>query len=452
MSSIHGTIGVNADDRPRDSGLERWSDGLILVIAGTVLFSPYLPHFGPFEGRIRFDNIALPLFTGLVVLERAMQGVVRITREVKLYVIFLGWLVITSLAAELLNYSWYSKPSITNLLAHLDAYVRPLMVLFIASHVSASRNTLTRLIRFILISAIPLCGLGILQLLPDTRAIAGAFVETFYYGDRTVVFTHFSRVKSVFGQYGTFGMYALLCVGLGFSQFLGLRLFKRWFVLLVILTVAFMGGVASASKVFVGGMAIFLLLVGMSKANWSRIIQPKNLGVLLSMLVTTGVMLIWYVPELTADIFFRFLQIDRVYETYVQARLNLDHPEQGKFVRSGIINSIKYSPIIVFGVLAVSGTTDSFWLGLTVMGGAVGVSIYLYFIFDLLRRLGKCGNHAIGAERQVARILMYLTVAFAAAAFGFHTFIQDRSGDLYWLLIGLVLNIDHNVRTNGDRS
>ena len=39
----------------------------------------------------------------------------------------------------------------------------------------------------------------------------------------------------------------------------------------------------------------------------------------------------------------------------------------------------------------------------------------------------------------VAKVMLILTVVFLAISVGFHTFIQDRAGDAYWLVIGLLL-------------
>jgi len=74
------------------------------------------------------------------------------------------------------------------------------------------------------------------------------------------------------------------------------------------------------------------------------------------------------------------------------------------------------------------------------MSGVVGGALYLAAIGAATWRLYVVSRTNLDADlAALARVMVILSLVFLAAAVGFHTFIQDRAGDAYWMVTGLLI-------------
>ena len=112
----------------------------------------------------------------------------------------------------------------------------------------------------------------------------------------------------------------------------------------------------------------------------------------------------------------------------------------GKIFRTGATDIATEYPATGLGLNVVNRTTDSMALGIFIMGGAIGSFLYLGALAAMGIGLLRIAKHAADPESAgMAKMLLTLTVIFLVMSIGFHTFIQDRAGDAYWLLAGLMV-------------
>ena len=115
-------------------------------------------------------------------------------------------------------------------------------------------------------------------------------------------------------------------------------------------------------------------------------------------------------------------------------------PDTGKVFRNGAVDIAQDYPITGLGMSVVNRTTDSMLLGIVIMSGVVGFTLYSIAIGLVLWRLWQISVSDQDRElKALARTLTLLTIVFVVISVAFHTLIQDRAGDAYWLLVGLVI-------------
>ncbi len=137
-------------------------------------------------------------------------------------------------------------------------------------------------------------------------------------------------------------------------------------------------------------------------------------------------------PNAVYDRFFH-----RFYIVYLASRFDTT---DGKIFRTGATDIATEYPATGLGLNVVNRTTDSMALGIFIMGGAIGSFLYLGALAAMGIGLLRIAKHAADPESAgMAKMLLTLTVIFLVMSIGFHTFIQDRAGDAYWLLAGLMV-------------
>ena len=94
----------------------------------------------------------------------------------------------------------------------------------------------------------------------------------------------------------------------------------------------------------------------------------------------------------------------------------------------------------VFGVGYVSNVNsgDSMLVHLLVRGGVVGCLYFLIFIILLVRRVGLVGEVIRGDTKWICEAWMVTASIFLIGGIGLPTFIQDRTGDIFWWLGALL--------------
>ena len=136
-----------------------------------------------------------------------------------------------------------------------------------------------------------------------------------------------------------------------------------------------------------------------------------------------------------SSLYDRYLR--RFYTVYLASRFDTT---DGKVFRTGATDIAADYPLTGLGLNVVNRTTDSMALGIFIMGGLVGSLLYLATLLVLTLNLLRIVRRRDDLESAaIATVLLILTGAFLVMSIGFHTLIQDRAGDAYWLIVGLVL-------------
>ncbi|MFN2383274.1 MAG: hypothetical protein ABR559_03310 [Gemmatimonadota bacterium] len=442
----------------RFSPLGEWaalsSDGrLVLAIALIVLLDPYLPQFGPLAGRVRADSFLLPLVALWMLVRDAMSGRLTLIRPLALYVAFIAWLLAVTVATLGYPPKGFSPAPLVAIVAGTENYLRPLFLLLIATKSRTTREDLVVLTRVMVVLAIPLCAIAFLQLYPPTASQTNDIIYRLFsnerQGERTAqLFANViggGRVQSIFGQPGTFGQFCIFIVGLHLAQWLGrLRLISRE-LYLTSFALALLGGVFSGSKVFFGGIIMLGVFLPLMTPLVRRVATPKSVLLLLLFVLGLGVVGKLMLEDHAIRRVTSSFSVAKAWETYSAGRFNTIEPGgrfkrlDPKVIRSGALDVIRAYPATGLGLKVVNRTVDSFWIGLLAMTGVVGTILYGVFLLAVLARLYvRSGRGGDPVAAPLARQLIFLTLIFAAAALGFHTFIQDRAGDIYWIFVGVL--------------
>ena len=160
-------------------------------------------------------------------------------------------------------------------------------------------------------------------------------------------------------------------------------------------------------------------------------------------LVLAAGMIMWLVVEAfyptQAEMFLGRLPLNKegYYGRYVAPRFG---PGSGKVYRTGAVDIVLDYPLTGLGLNVVGRTTDSLLLGVLAMSGGVGGVLYLGAMCAVVSRLYIVSRANPDPDlASLARVMAIVSVVFLVTAIGFHTLIQDRAGDAYWLIAGLLL-------------
>ena len=441
------------DEVARTTSRERLSpDGRLLVaLLALVLLGPYLPLLDQFGSlgtsagsKIRLDNIAVPVVAVYFLIREIVSGRLIANPTLVFYAAFLACLMLTT------AYYWPGLPGEyvgsetrgIGLLKGFDAYSRPLAVLIIGVYSRTSLYDLKILVRLILGVALLLGAIAMAQLYAPISLDVNQFLFNHYDnnpGRHFWTVLNQDRVAALMPQLSTLGMYMVLALGLLVAQMMGGRAIRSPWIFSAVVVGTFLGGVMSGSKVFVAGVVFLGIAALLRLGQVRRGSGPK-------IVVTLGVLAVGWIIA---------LQLFTSSTDRVVARLNFDGQVQaiqsefiaprfsagdGKVFRTGAVDVARDYPVTGLGLFVIARTTDSLVLGIFIMSGMIGSAFYLAMLGTLTNRLIIMGRRGIHPEiASVARALLVLTVIFLIAAVAFHTFIQDRAGDAYWLLIGMMI-------------
>lgn len=477
------------------------TDGkMLFALLALILLGPYLPILSLVEvigidvadgfTEARLDNLALPL-VGLFVAIRAL-----VTRRVHLpihliwYIAFLAWIALMTVVW------WSNMPSEyagenargIGLLKSVDAYGRPATILLIAANVRITRQDFKLLVQLVLGVGLLLGIISAAQLLDTTSEFTNKFLFNHYDNNPGPHFwkvLNQGRVAALMPQLSTLGMYAVLGLALLAAQVMGSRSVSSIWLYAILSGGVFLAGMLSGSKVFVGGTGMLAVGLVLFIRSIQRDSLPKIVAGLAAILIVWGIgfevfpqsaravaglavprppTAVVSVPDVLdpvaepgaepggdssgesdgsglfdevkpAAVYDRFFE--RFYIAYLASRFD---STKGKVFRTGATDIAGDYPITGLGLNVVNRTTDSMALGIFIMGGTIGSVLYLGTLAALavgLLRIAKRKDDPDSAA--MARVLLILTIAFLVMSVGFHTFIQDRAGDAYWLFVGLLL-------------
>ena len=454
MSTQAGVSTIEFAARP-DTGDRRVSlspDGKLLVLLLAVtLLGPYLPLFrwlGLSEWttrEVRADHLLLPALAAYIGLRAVVSGRWRVPLPLALYAVFCAWLVVTTLFwMGRVPAAYGGNPGAMTLVKGADAYLRPMLMLFIAANVRVSRHDLMVIVRLVFIVGIILALVAAAQLIPFTAEHMNPFLASRY--DNAGSEEYFwavmkgGRVAALMPQLSTLGMYMVLVLGLLGAQLLRARLVEPRFALsLAVGAAALVGGILSGSKVFFAGLALAAAL-GVFSWPWARRWRWTFRA---AGLVLAAGMIMWVVVEAfyptQAEMFLGRLPVSKegYYGRYVAPRFE---PGSGKVYRTGAVDIALDYPLTGLGLNVVGRTTDSLLLGVLAMSGGVGGVLYLGAMCAVVARLYVVSRTNRDPDlASLARVMAIISVVFLVTAIGFHTLIQDRAGDAYWLIAGLLL-------------
>jgi hypothetical protein len=434
-------------DREKYRGVPATLDvKVVLLLVTIILMGPYLPPFGPLEGRIRIDHLLVPALTVLLFFRALLVGRFIFPPYFFLHSVFIAWLLVITISNPIHPSNSLKPSSFTSIIAGIDAYSRPLFFLFIAHNIHFDRDDLFSLLRLVLILGFCVHIIGILQLSSFSASYINPIIFSWYDNGRSGKLLLYllmgGRSMSVFAQVGTFAMYSLICLSLVISQWLGARIVKSSFFLWTAFSLSFVGGFVSGSKVFTGGIIILFLLVLFFTRFFRRIMRPSVLFPLFLLSLFLILLLSFFLPHQFEVFLKKILNFSEFYDNYLASRFGDagDH-SKGKIFRTGAIALFKDNPLTGVGFNGVAYTTDSLWVGLLGMGGIIGLLIYFSFLFSISNKLYIIAKkHSDLTVSLVARMMLFLGIIFFFVSLGFHAFIQDRSGDIYWLIVGLLVS------------
>jgi len=426
-------------------------DGKILLLLFVIiLFGPYLPHFDPLPGRVRLDHLLLPGLGILIFSRSVVKGEIHVSSYIMVYVALLLWFLSITVVITIYPSIKYVSPTIS-VIAALDSYLRPLIILFIVANMRVGKTELVAVVRLILLASLPLFIIGILQLVPATKSTINEILVTLYNNDRATGgsgYKHFydvlggGRAMSIFWQVSTFGMFAILCLGLLIAQFIGVRIIKSRAITYLIFLFTIIGGVISGSKVFTGGIIILAILTVISTRVRRHLIRPKNIILAIVTIILFSLLLSYVFPRAYYLFTARFEPTSLI-SRYGSGRFwASDIPGLApKVVRTGAVDIFKNNPVAGLGLTVANRTTDSFLFGILIMGGAIGGFLFLLFMGIICRKLLSIARrHPDKTVASLSLVMLFLTIVFFVAALAFHSFIQDRVGDAYWLIVGLLFS------------
>ncbi|MDP6824429.1 MAG: hypothetical protein QF554_14170 [Dehalococcoidia bacterium] len=425
---------------------------MLFALLAVILLGPYLPILGIIrlvgfeisEGHenARLDNVAVPLVAFYVMARAMVHQRLRIPVHIVWYLVFLAWLAVVTAIWWLNMPSQYAGSTArgVGLLRSIDAYVRPALILLITANVRVNRRDFLFLVRLILAVTVVIVGVAVAQLLSVTKDAVNPFLADYYDNSANPRFfwnvINQGRVASLMPLLSTLGMYMVLAVGLIGAQFFGAAIFRKWGLLVLLLGITLIGGMLSGSKVFAVGVGMlivmsFLFINSMPKVAVSRLLAT-----------VFAITLVWIAsavvfPEQSDRLVGRVLPAEGNFvDQYFASRFD---PDTGKVFRTGAVDIAQDYPITGLGMNVVNRTTDSMLLGIFIMSGGVGFAMYLLIIGTVstgLYRMSRGGDRDLAA---ISRMLLLLTLVYFIIAIGFHTLIQDRAGDAYWILVGLLL-------------
>jgi len=427
------------------------SDGKVLLLLFVIiLFGPYLPHFNPLPGRVRLDHLLLPGLGILIFLRSVVKEEIQVSSYFMVYVALLLWFLSITVVITIFPSTKYISPS-TSVIAALDSYLRPLLILFIVANMRVGKTELVAVVRLVLLASLPLFIIGILQLVPATKSTVNELLVTLYDNGRATGGSghkHFynvlsgGRAMSIFWQVSTFGMFATLCLGLLIAQFIGARIIKSRTVTYLILLLTIIGGVISGSKVFTGGIIIMAISAVISTQVRRHLMRPRNIILAIVTIILFSLMLAQFFPRAYNLFTVRFEPTSFISRYGAGRFWASDIPGLApKVVRTGAVDIFKSYPVAGLGLTVANRTTDSFLFGILIMGGVIGGFIFILFMGIICSKmLSIARRHPDKTVASLSLAMLFLTIVFFAAAVGFHTFIQDRVGDTYWLLVGLLFS------------
>ena len=477
---------VGSNDRLSKDG--RLLVGLLLL----VLVGPYLPLLDVLklveidvgEGRsdARLDNIAVPLVAGFLVLRSLLNNRLIVNPTLLFHAAFLVWLAVITvfylpgLPGEYAG----SETRGVGLLRGIDAYYRPIFVLIIGLYARTTPHDLKILVQIILaIGAL----MGIVAAMQLTDATKGPTNDVLYnFFDNNSNTHHFwgvvdkGRAAAFMPQLSTLGMYTVLSFGLLAAQVMGGRAISSPLVYGLIVAGVTTAGIMSGSKVFFAGVVvlgfglIFFIGTVRRESLWKFLAAGLALVLLLPVLFT-------FYPDQSAravsrvsipsdtwtdgssagsrgsdsvtgddrNEFILFRLFGHINDKYVWPKYNsylatrFDE-NSGKLYRTGAVDVASDYPVTGLGLSVVNRTTDSMSLGIVIMSGAIGSVLYLAMALALVLRLLHVTRNVDDPDvAAIARVMVILTLVFLAGSVAFHTLIQDRAGDAYWLLAGMLI-------------
>ena len=114
------------------------------------------------------------------------------------------------------------------------------------------------------------------------------------------------------------------------------------------------------------------------------------------------------------------------------------------------VDVLKKWPIIGVGYVSNVSSGDSMFLHCMIRGGIVGSIFFLIFLILVIRQVILRGKGDDSETKALREAWVFVAVIFLVGGVGFPTFIQDRTGDVFWLT-GALLCFSRSDTSQGEK-
>ena len=410
--------------------------GLMLYLIGALLF-PYL-HIGGLA--IRFELIyALWLLILLLFSRLAKRYPFRVPQTAIVYALFLAIVAFSTLIAFLEE----RGGKVFSSLVIFYGLMRPLLVLLLFYNARLDVKFVRKTLWVFVILSVPLNLFSIAQFL-GIDAVE-RITEMFYispsvrapFDNLMAMFGRLARPMSVFESPVYNANYALMVilVCLAMLQHTRSTQFSRKSLYITgILSV--IAGILTLSSTFLVGLVVLVGIV-----SWSYLRFPRRLFQMVRnavVVITVAVLVFSFSPYLQdlarGGLAYQIKRITtfQIFETRYASK-------QGIF--TGTYRTILENPILGRGVLKEEGAFvgDSVYIATTYMGGLIGLGIYLFLLFLILKRSNE--RRSLPGNVGMLNLLVFqMTILLLATGVGSPSFHIRRLSEWYWALVGMSLN------------
>lgn len=419
---------------------------LIFYLIGALVF-PSL-WFG--EVALRFELIYCLWLVFVLFLRRATSGFVfRWNPVLSEYGLFLVIIIFSTMLALV---DKTSKDSLMQIFILFYGILHPLLVMFLFLNISIDEKFVRRILWAFVWLSVPIALLSISQTLG--LGIAQKITLWGYTSPwRTPVFGLLEKQGVIIRSTGVFESpvynavyFLLVLITIGFILIRQSRNFVNRWVLYLLFGLLVIAGVSTLTSTFLlglivnVGMLVFFL--------WSR--YPKRLfRFAMGSILVFGLLITFTLPYFMQKSTFAgtlAYQVNRIFHGMVfSTRYD---PTSG--ILSETYVAIQERPILGWGLIQIEDVFvgDSIYISVLYQGGIIGLSIFLWMIYGILKHAWRSRNQ-FGAWGEVGWMTFLWTLLLLATGLSCPSFFILRLEEWYWALVGLSLNPSFRLFQSG---
>ncbi len=410
---------------------------LTLYLIGALVFPSLC--FG--KVTLRFELIYCVWLVFVFFLHKATSGFTFKWHSIlSRYGLFLVVIILSTLLA--LSDKTFEK-SLMQLAISFYGILRPLLVMFLFLNVPANEKFVQRILQAFVWLSVPIALLSIGQTLGVS--VAQEITLRGYTSPwRTPVFRLLEERGEIIRSTGVFespvynAVYLLLVlVTIGWALISGVHNFANRWVLYLLFGLIVIAGITTLSSTFLLGMIFTagVLLVFLGLRHTKRL-----LGFAIGGIFVIGVFMTFSLPYFMQQPTFAgtlSYQINRnLSGTVLDTRYD---PTSG--VLSKTYRAIEQRPILGWGLIKAEDVFvgDSIYISVLYRGGVVGLSIFLWTIYGILKHAWR-SRYQEGTQGEIGWVTFLWTLLLLAVGMGSPSFFLLRLEEWYWAVVGLSLN------------
>lgn len=412
---------------------------LSLYLIGALIF-PSL-WFGKEEVALMFEVIYCLWLVFVFFLRKSGSGFTfRWHPVLSRYGLFPAVVILSTMLAQL---SIASEGSLLQLLISFYGILRPLLVMFLFLNVQADEKFARRILWAFVLLSVPIALLSIGQTLG--LSVAQKITLRGYTSPwRTPVFRLLEEQGVIIRSTGVFESpvynavyWLLVLITTGFALLTGSPTFGSKRFLYLAFGLAVLAGITTLSATFLAGavlvMATLVLFLGY---RYPRRFFRFALGsaAIVSIFIVVGLPYLARQPTFARNLGY---QVDRILSgTLFFTRYD---PESG--ILAGTYETIQQRLFIGWGLIEHEGAFvgDSIYTSVLYRGGVVGISIFLWVIYGILKHAWQ-NRYREGVQGEIAWSCLLWSLVLLVAGVGSPSFFVLRLQEWYWALVGISLN------------